>query len=345
MSAVDSAQSADLLSIISAPVIPPAEHFSAREIPEPLLYAPRSRLMVDPAVAPSELAAIVCRRMLDSAGVKAEEIDLLIGCSQTPDLNNPGLANMTLARLGLAGIPGLELRHFACGAAYALDAARQLIESGIYRRILVCSCELLSRYFPEADPAQNSPVGDPLTAQIFGDGAAACLVSAASLAPVRGIALRVVAHAAGVSHRAPHTVGCDRPSSSTFPLRLSAADLAAGRHLPRVLPALFLEEFNAELARAFEDLLEDADLSRGDLRAVLSHELFGGMNDTLAELLRLDAGIIEDCFAGHGHIGSAGLLVNLAQFLSDEQVGRGDRIGLIALSSGATWSLSVLEVR
>ncbi|MFQ5844751.1 MAG: 3-oxoacyl-ACP synthase III family protein, partial [Planctomycetota bacterium] len=109
------------------------------------------------------------RRALDMAGVRPDELDLIIHASFTPSMMVPGDHVLVAQELSAARTPSYSLTAACAGSVYAMAMAQGLISSGAMRRILVTGSETIS---PTLD------FGEPLTAIIFGDGAGAVVLGA-----------------------------------------------------------------------------------------------------------------------------------------------------------------------
>src|SRR5689334_6198115 len=84
---------------------------------------PKNLVKSDDSIAPSDAGAEAAKLALSKANLTIGDVDLLISCTNTPDFNNPGLANLILHKLGAKEVPGLEIRQSSTGVLYALDIA------------------------------------------------------------------------------------------------------------------------------------------------------------------------------------------------------------------------------
>lgn len=106
---------------------------------------------------------------LSSAGISAASIDLILCATSTPDHIFPSTACLIQSRLGATNAAALDIQAACSGYLYALSTAKAFIESGMYKNVLVVASEKLSSIVDYKD--RNTCV-------LFGDGAAACVVSA-----------------------------------------------------------------------------------------------------------------------------------------------------------------------
>ena len=166
------------------------------------------RRHAEPEFASSDLAAIACRKAVEDAGLAMEEIDLVIMNTITPDHADPGCAFFLQPKLGLAGIPVLDIRQQCAGLLYGLTIADQFVRTGTYRHVLVVCAEVLSTRLDGSYDGRNITI-------LLGDGAGAVVVGPSD-DPERGIRATSL-HADGRLARActqPHR-GAGWAASST----------------------------------------------------------------------------------------------------------------------------------
>jgi 3-oxoacyl-[acyl-carrier-protein] synthase-3 len=120
--------------------------------------------------ATSDLALAAARQALDMAGLTAEDIDLIIIATTTPDKVFPGTACIVQRRLGIGGCGAFDIQAACSGFVYGLDLADRYIRTGAGRNVLVIGAETLSRL---------TNWEDRTTAVLFGDGAGAVVLQEA----------------------------------------------------------------------------------------------------------------------------------------------------------------------
>lgn len=129
----------------------------------------RARHFVDVGVNSSDLALIASRNALEAAGVNANDIDLIIVGTSTPDMVFPSTACILQSKLGVKGGPAFDVQAVCSGFIYALTLADSLIRSGTARKALVVGTEVFSRLLDFQDRT---------TCVLFGDGAGAVVLEA-----------------------------------------------------------------------------------------------------------------------------------------------------------------------
>lgn len=261
-------------------------------------------------VSLGDLAAQASRDALADAACEPAEVDQVIVSTITPDLITPGLAPALIKALGLREVPALDLNAACAGFLYGLDQAAAQIESGRARHVLVCAAEALSRL---------TDFEDRSTAILFGDGAAAALVSAAE----------------DIDGWSPFVLGADGDKADVLfadtedrKLRMSGQQVF--RHaVPRMAAAM-----REALARGGYDV-DDLDL-------VVAHQA----NARIIEAVAADLGVPSER-----------LMVNVDRFANTssatipialweaDRAGRlrpGARVGLVAFGAGFVWGAGIV---
>ncbi|HXV60194.1 MAG TPA: beta-ketoacyl-ACP synthase 3, partial [Vicinamibacteria bacterium] len=131
----------------------------------------RERRLVDSGTGTSELAAAAAQEALDRRGIAADDVELIIVGTITPDMLFPSTACLVQDKLGARHAWGFDLSAACCGFLYSVSVAAQFIETGAHERVLVIGADVMSSIINYKDRA---------TCVIFGDGAGAILLEPAS---------------------------------------------------------------------------------------------------------------------------------------------------------------------
>jgi len=115
----------------------------------------------------SDMAAEAVKELLKKRGIGAEEIDLLICCTVTPDLVFPATANIITDKVGAKNAFGYDLMAACSGFLYGLTTGSKFIESGQYKKVVVVGADKMSSIIDYTDRT---------TCIIFGDGGGAALL-------------------------------------------------------------------------------------------------------------------------------------------------------------------------
>jgi 3-oxoacyl-[acyl-carrier-protein] synthase III len=129
----------------------------------------RARHFAAPDVCSSDLALPAARHALEAAGITADQLDLIIVATSTPDMVFPSTACILQNKLGANGGAAFDVQAVCSGFVYALTVADAMIQSGAATRALVVGAEVLSRILDFTDRT---------TCVLFGDGAGAVVLEA-----------------------------------------------------------------------------------------------------------------------------------------------------------------------
>src|ERR1700679_1449192 len=131
----------------------------------------RERHYADPGVASSHLGTEAAKKLLAAKGVSAEEIDLIVVATVTPDMFFPATACLIQERLGAKSPWGFDLSAACSGFAYALTVGAQFVGAGTHKKVLVIGTDVMTSILDYKDRA---------TCVLFGDGAGAVLLEPAA---------------------------------------------------------------------------------------------------------------------------------------------------------------------
>ena len=265
----------------------------------------RSRRHALPGERLVDLAAAAGAHALESAGRSAAELDLVLVATVTQDQITPAAAPQVAHALGCrAG--AIDVGAACTGFLSGLALATGLVESGRANHCLLIGAEVLSRY---------TDFTDRRTAGLWGDGAAAAVVSAG-----------------GAGAIGPVVLGSDG----------SAAELIAADRVPGLIRMDGHETFKravAALASGTREALAAAGQSIDDVDRFVFHQANGRILAAVAESLRLDPDRVVDVIADIGNTSAASVPLALAQM--DPQPG--ERLVLAAAGAGFTWGACVVE--
>ncbi|MGC4806088.1 3-oxoacyl-ACP synthase III family protein [Micromonospora sp. DT233] len=252
----------------------------------------------------AELGEQAARRALDAGGMAPADIDLLVLGTANPDLLMPATVNMVAEHLGIDGIPTYQLQSGCAGAFQALDVAVHMLAGGGYRNALVIAGEVCAKHFDVKADLQALEPAEMVNAVLFGDGAAAVLLTAD---PVDGaVVVRKVLN---------RLCGLGREPGQVVPW-FGLADRAS-------TPAAVREDYKAiELsvpimaAEVLDELVEAVGWTRSDVDFVLPPQLSGRMSERIRERLDLKDAVEIGCVAETGNVGNALPFLQLERLLS-----------------------------
>lgn len=283
---------------------------------------------------PARLSARVAQRVFEFAGVSANDVDMIVFATTTPDITFPGSACLLQAELGLrTDCACLDVRSQCTGFLTALDVARRFVGCGTYSRVLVAAADVpthMLRYDGH----------DATLAMLAGDGAAVALVEAGEGA---GRILSCVARIDGGKYR---QFWCEFPASRHLGQpgvarggRMSREAFESGAVYPRVDFDALRDTALRELPVVFDAALEDAGVDRVDV-AIVAH-LSPEIEDELRAALTPRVGRFVCRRTAYG-FGSTIPLV-LADATASGKLSSGETIAVATAGAGASWGAAVLR--
>lgn len=293
-----------------------------------------SRHLAAPGETASDLAFHAAQRLFAEHGVERAGIDFLILCTQAPDHLLPSSACVLQQRLGLSNSCGALDFNLGCsGYVYALAMAQGLIEAGIRRQVLVLTADTYSKLINPRDRSVRT---------LFGDGAAASLVTGDPLPGAPGPAL------------GPFVLGTDGSGADKLIVP------AGGMRLPRSAATAVEREDASGNWRSDNDLFMDgAEIVQFTLGAVprtlqelltaagktlddIDHVIFHQANKFMLDALRRKCRIPEEKFVIEietvGNTVSSTIPIAIARARADGRIRSGDLALLLGFGVGYSWA-------
>jgi 3-oxoacyl-[acyl-carrier-protein] synthase-3 len=274
----------------------------------------------------ASLASAAARKCLESSGVDAKDLDLILCATITPEMQFPATACFVASALGLNSTPAFDVSAACSGFIYALETASNYIKAGRYRNVLVIGAETLSRITDYTDRA---------SCILFGDGAGAVLMQKSS-DPTRGVIYSSL-HADGGGWE----MLCCRPGSR-HPLDVET--LAMKQQYMQIKG----KEVYKFAVQRFEELIEDAmrkcELKPEDVKLIVPHQVNQRIIDSAMGRLNLP---VEKAFVNihkYGNTSAASIPIALDEAWRAGRVQAGDVIIFVAFGAGLTWANAVVRV-
>ncbi len=265
----------------------------------------------------SDLATAAAQQALQAAGRSAQDIDLLIVATSTPDMVFPSTATMVLHKLGAAGAPAFDVQAVCSGFIYALTIADAMIRAGSARCALVIGAEVFSRILDFRDRT---------TCVLFGDGAGAVVLEASDTPGI----LATDIHADG-RHR---DILCVPGHVSGGQVLGDPVLRKDGQAVFKLAVGVLEETARASLARA--------GLETSDIDWLIPHQANIRIMQGTARKLRLPAEKVVVTVDQHGNTSAASIPLALDTAVRDGRIQRGQRLLLEGVGGGFTWGSALL---
>lgn len=266
----------------------------------------------------SDLALQASRRALEMAGITADQLDLIIVATTTPDMVFPSTACILQSKLGAKNMPAFDVQAVCSGFVYALNTADLYIRSGQYEHVLVVGAEVYSRILDWSDRG---------TCVLFGDGAGAVVLKRSDTPGI--LASRL--HADG-SHAdilsVPGQV-CRGAVSGTPLLQMDGG--AVFKFAVKVLEEVALETLDA------------AGLQKSDIDWLIPHQANIRIIQATAKKLGMTMERVVTTVDRHANTSAASVPLALDEAVRDGRIRAGHRVMLEGVGGGFTWGAVLLQ--
>ncbi len=260
------------------------------------------RHIADESISTSDMAYNAAVDAINNAGIKPDDIGLILVATVTPDQPFPSVAAMIQDRLGAKNAAAMDVSAACAGFMYGVVTAKHFVEAGTYDYVLVVGVEKLSKITDWED--RN-------TAVLFGDGAGAAVVSKVSEG--RGIL--------------------------SFEL---GADGSGGKHLyqDKYLHMNGREVFKfavRQMGESAENVIHKAGLTKEDVDFLVPHQANIRIMESSRERLGLPVEKMSKTIHKYGNTSAASIPISLVDDLAEGNVKEDDVIVLVGFGGGLTW--------
>ncbi|MER9430873.1 beta-ketoacyl-ACP synthase III [Mesorhizobium sp. M0312] len=270
----------------------------------------------------ASLGETAARAALDSAGLTADDIDLIVLATSTPNNTFPATAVEIQNRLGMHHGFAFDLQAVCSGFVYAVTTADLYIRGGLARRVLVIGSETFSRILDWNDRS---------TCVLFGDGAGAMVLEAGTGAG--GIADRGVLAASlrsdGIHKDKLFVDGGPSTTGTVGHLRME------GREVFKHAVGMITDVIEATFAQA--------GIGAADLDWFVPHQANKRIIDASAKKLGIEERKVVVTVDLHGNTSAASVPLALSAAVADGRIKKGDLVLLEAMGGGFTWGAVLLR--
>jgi 3-oxoacyl-[acyl-carrier-protein] synthase-3 len=266
----------------------------------------------------SDLATEAARRALNAAGLAAQDIDLIIVATSTPDMVFPSVATMVQHKLGAAGCPAFDVQAVCSGFIYALTVADSMIQSGSAKRALVIGSEIFSRILDFKDRT---------TCVLFGDGAGAVILEASDTPGILATDL----HADGKYK----DILCVPGHVNRGGILGDPVLKMDGQAVFKLAVGVLEDTARASLAKA--------NLTDADIDWLIPHQANIRIMQSTAKKLKLSTDKVVVTVDQHGNTSAASIPLALDTAVRDGRIQRGQTLMLEGVGGGFTWGSVLLR--
>ena len=290
----------------------------------------RERRWVGEGMGNSDMALEATRRALGRAGWKASDIEAIVYATLSTDHMFPGDGCFLNAKLGIPGVPALDIRNQCSGFIYGLSVADAWIRTGQYRRVLLVGSEVHSTGLDVSTRGRDVAV-------IFGDGAGAALLEATD-DPSRGV-LSTHLHADG---RFARELWTDAPGSFYHP-RVQPRMLEDGSIFPRMEGQKVFKHAIVKMPEVVREALAKNGLAPSDIKVLIPHQANLRISEMVQRGLELSDDQVFNNIQKYGNTTAASIPLCLEEAVEARGVKRGDLVALAAFGAGFTWASALLR--
>ena len=269
----------------------------------------------------SDLATAAAKAALESAGIDASEIDLIVLATATPDLTFPATAVTVQERLGIEQGFAFDLQAVCSGFVYALTNADALLKAGQAKKALVIGAETFSRILDWSDRT---------TCVLFGDGAGAVVLEAVEESEAGGRGL----------------LSCDLRADGRFRDKLyvdgGPSTTQTAGHLRMEGREVFKQAVGL-VHGVVERTLQKAGVTADDLDWFVPHQANRRILEGTARKLGIPEDRIVMTLERHGNTSAASIPLALDVAVKDGRIKKGDLILFEAMGGGFTWGAVLLR--
>lgn len=252
----------------------------------------------------SHMALAAAKKALADADVAAEDIDMILVATVTPDQAFPTVACMIQEQLGAHKACAMDISAACAGFMYGLVTGKQFIESGTYKHVLVVGVEKLSRI---------TDWGDRNTAVLFGDGAGAAV-------------LGEVSEGKGILS---FELGADGSGGKHLYLDEKDHTIMNGREVFKFAVR--------QMGESSVNVIEKAGLSKEDVDFLIPHQANIRIMEAARERLELPVEKMSKTVHKYGNTSAASIPISLCEEIEAGKIHDGDVIVMVGFGGGLTW--------
>ena len=272
----------------------------------------------------TDMATKAAERAIKDAGITAEDLDLIMLGSVTPDYFTPAGACVVQGNIGAVNAAAFDYNAACSGFITGLTIAKQFIENGTYRNILVICADVLSKATDYADRG---------TCILFGDAAGAAVVSASEETGI--ITTEIGADGTGAKAITQLAYREDEEETEKRVSHKKETIWMAGQ--------VVMKFAVKAMADASNKVLEKAGLTYDDIALVIPHQA----NYRIVDAAIKRMGITEDKvflnLEKFGNTSASCIPSSLSQAVEQGRVKKGDKIILVGFGGGLTWGAALIE--
>lgn len=283
------------------------------------------RHIVDDATKNSELSAQAAKIALKNAGIRAEDLDVILIATVTGDATFPSTACYVQELIGATNAAAMDVQAACTGFLYNLTLADALIAAGKAKHILVIGTELLSRIVDWTDRS---------TCVLFGDGSGAAVIG-----PADGSGRGIVDTYMKSDGRLTHLL-CMVGGGTSIPLQKAIDERLTSLKMegPEVFKAAVMA-----MGDAASRILEKNNLTNKDIDLLISHQANIRIINATARRVNMPDEKVFVNVNEFGNTSAASIPIAISEAEEQGRLKKGDMLMLVAFGGGFTWGSVLLR--
>lgn len=269
----------------------------------------------------TSLAILAGKRALENAGVTAEEIEVIIVATCTPDYFFPNTACQVQEAIGAKHAVAFDLSAACSGFLFALSTAQAYIKGGIYQKALIVGAETMSKMIDWSDRS---------TCVLFGDGAGAAVVSAEETGVLELVQKSDGTGKGVLSCKARETRNLLNHESETKEY-LYMEGQPVFKFAVKTVP------------ECVEEVLKKAEVKKEEIRYYILHQANSRIIQSVAKRLKEPEEKFPMNLSLYGNTSAASIPILLDEMNRNGMLNRGDKLVLSGFGAGLTWGAVLLE--
>ena len=290
----------------------------------------KERRFVTPGTQPSELAHKATLKALEAAELTEKDIDFIICATQTPEHMFPGTACYIQQRMGLPGVPALDVRDQCTGFLYGLSIADAYIKIGQYKKILLVGTEIHSTGLEWNDNGRHVSV-------LFGDGAGAVIIGE-SEDEDRGI-IDMRLHADG---RYADELTVPAPGVGYNPW-ISHELIEKGMHYPKMNGKMVFKEAVSSMTRVSRTILAENNMKIEDVDYFIPHQANMRVTEAVVKMIGMNPEKVDHSIQKYGNCAASSVPIALDETVRAGKINPGDTVLMATFAAGFTWGASLMK--
>jgi len=266
----------------------------------------------------SDLGYAAAAAALEDAGMTAEDIDLIVVATSTPDLTFPATATIIQEKLGLRHGAAFDIQAVCSGFIYGMHVTNALLQSGGAKRALLIGAETFSRILDWSDRG---------TCVLFGDGAGAIVVEAVERDD--GGILKTFVRSDGRHRDMLYVDGGPSRTQTVGHLRMMGNQV--------------FKHAVTDIAQVIRDCAEQANVEIADIDWFVPHQANQRILTAVAKRLKLRPEQVVSTVAKHANTSAASVPLAMDAAVKDGRIKKGDLVMLEAFGGGFTWGAALLR--